>query len=174
MRLASANAMAEAGAAAVPATVEELYRRNGGRIFALCLRLTGSRPEAEDLTQEVFVRAYEQLGSFRGEAAISTWLYRLALNLVLSARRSELRRAVRVELQAAAACAQPALVPERGARLDLERAVAALPLGARTVLVLHDVEGLRHEEIAAQLDVTVGTSKAQLFRARKLLREALS
>ena len=152
----------------------ELYREHVGRTYALCLRLTGSAAEAEERTQDVFVQAWRTLASFRGESAFSSWLHRLAVNLVLMERRGARRRWMRVE-----AVEDPATLerggegPSPALRLDLERAVAALPEGARHVFVLHDVEGYRHEEIGEFLGIAVGTSKAQLFRARRLLRGML-
>lgn len=149
-----------------------VYEAHVGRVFALCLRLTGDRADAEERTQDVFVRAWQRLASFRGESAFSTWLHRLAVNEVLMSRRAAARRERRVEPRAAppeAAGTRPRLEDS----LDLERAIAALPEGCRTVFVLHDVEGLRHEEIAALTGTAVGTSKAHLFRARRMLREAL-
>ena len=125
--------------------------------------------------QEAFVRAWERLATFRGEAAFSTWLHRVTVNVVLGHRRHRGRRdrgLVDIEPQRLAAV--PARQEQPGAALDLERAIARLPDRARTVFVLHDVEGYRHEDIASIADMAVGTSKAQLSRARRLLREALS
>ena len=129
---------------------------------------------AEELTQDVFVRAWERLGSFRGESAFSSWLYRLAVNVVLGERRSERRRTKRVlatDEVATHAVAAPRANP--AARMDLERAIAGLPAGARAIFVLYEIEGYRHEEIAELTGLAPGTSKAQLHRARRLLREAL-
>jgi RNA polymerase sigma-70 factor (ECF subfamily) len=152
----------------------ELYHANAGRIYALCLRLEGDVARAEELTQDVFVRAWERLASYRGESAFSTWLHRLAVNVVLGDRRSAWRREQRVRLtDDPATLERPAMTSPPGARLDLDAAIAALPPGARAVFVLHDVEGYQHGEIAALTGVAEGTSKAQLFRARRLLREAL-
>jgi RNA polymerase sigma-70 factor (ECF subfamily) len=136
--------------------------------------MAGDAVEARRLTQDVFVRAWERLGLFRGESAFSSWLHRLAVNVVLADRRAAGRRLRRV-VTAADAPAHDGLAdagwsPER---LDLERAIAALPPGARAVFVLHEIEGYGHEEIAALTGIAVGTSKAQLHRARRLLREAL-
>jgi len=157
------------------AAFEALYRRHAGRIFGLCLRLTVDRSQAEELTQECFVRAWEKLGSFRAESAFGTWLHRIAVNLALGGFRSRGRRGLRVVegVDAAIVEAVPEYraPPETG--LDLERAIASLPPGARSVFVLHDVEGWHHEEIAEQLGLAVGTSKAQLHRARRLLRQRL-
>ena len=153
----------------------ELYRAHAGRVFAVCLRMAGDRAEAEELTQDVFVRAWERLRQFRGDSAFGTWLHRLAVNVVLMARRARGRREQRVvPVPEPAAVERPAAGPGPGLSIDLERALAKLPDGARDVFVLHDVEGYRHAEIAAMLGIAEGTSKAQLFRARRLLREALN
>lgn len=153
---------------------EQLYREHVGRVFALCLRISGDRGRAEELTQDVFVRAWEKLGTFQGKSAFGTWLHRLAVNLVLGDRRSEAVRVHRVfGAEEPEKYEKPGRAPDPGTAMDLERAIATLPPGARTVFVLHDVEGYRHEEIAAMNGSAVGTSKAQLHRARRLLREAL-
>ena len=157
---------------------EALYREHVGRVYAICLRMSADARRAEELTQDAFVRAWERLGSFRGESAFSSWLYRIAVNVVLGARRAEGRRAHRqraaAELSAATEREGHAAAERNpGTRLDLERAIAELPPGARTIFVLHDVEGYRHEEIARLTGLAPGTSKAQLHRARRLLREAL-
>ncbi|NOT07788.1 MAG: RNA polymerase sigma factor [Gemmatimonadales bacterium] len=149
-----------------------LYRAHVGRVHALCLRLAGDGAAAADLTQDVFVRAWQALASFRGESAFSSWLHRLAVNVFLGERRARDRREKRVTpTDDLSHFETTASAP--GESLDLERAIAALPERARVVFVLHDVEGYRHEEIGGLLGVAVGTSKAQLFRARRLLREAL-
>jgi RNA polymerase sigma-70 factor (ECF subfamily) len=157
------------------AAFEQLYRDNVGRIFGLCLRLSGDSTRAEELTQDVFVRAWEKLASFQGKSAFSTWLHRLAVNVVLGDRRSESVRVHRVfatdEPEKYETPSTRASDP--GTAMDLERAIATLPPGARAVFVLHDVEGYKHEEIAEMHGSAVGTSKAQLHRARRLLREAL-
>ena len=150
-----------------------LYEDHVGRVYAVCLRLTGDPEEAMDRTQDAFVQAWSQLGSFRGEAAFPTWLHRLAVNVVLTDRRSEGRRARRVEA-AAESGPRAQRAPRVGLGVDLERAIARLPPGARAVFVLYDVEGYCHQEIAEMNGIATGTSKAQLHRARRLLREALS
>ncbi|MGE5927609.1 MAG: RNA polymerase sigma factor [Gemmatimonadota bacterium] len=155
------------------AAFEELYRTHAGRIHALCLRLEGDQARAEELTQDVFVRAWERLATFRGESAFGTWLHRLAVNVVLADRRSLWRRGRRLLFTDDPAAFERPGEAVAGSTGDLEGAIAALPRGARTVFVLHDVEGYTHEEIARLSGIAEGTSKAQLFRARRLLREAL-
>jgi len=156
------------------AAFERLYRECAGRVYALCLRLTGSAADAEERTQDVFVRAWQRLGTFRGESAFSSWLHRLAVNVVLAERRASQRREQRVRpAEDPAALERPGRPATAGLGIDLERAIAALPEGAREVFVLHDIEGYRHEEIAVLAGIAEGTSKAQLFRARRLLREML-
>jgi len=153
---------------------EGLYRAHAGRVFALCLRLTGDRVAAEERTQDVFVRVWERLESFRGESAFSTWLHRLAVNVVLGERRGSDRRERRVAPSGDdPAYTQAGVTPPVGLSVDLERAIAALPEGAREVFVLFDIEGYSHEEIGTLCGIAAGTSKAQLFRARRLLREKL-
>jgi RNA polymerase sigma-70 factor, ECF subfamily len=152
---------------------EELYRENSGRIYALCLRMCGDPMQAEDLAQDVFVRAWKKMGAFRGDSQLSTWLHRLAVNVCLNWVTRGGRRARRsVFLDDADPLEQPVGFPE--ARMDLEKAIAALPPGARSVFVLHDIEGYRHEDIARMSGISVGTAKAQLHRARRLLRGRLT
>lgn len=157
-----------------PDAFGELYRAHAGRVYALCLRLEGDPVRAAELVQDVFVRAWRQLGSFRHESAFGTWLHRLAVNVVLGDRRAAWRRDRRVTL-----VEEPEQVettrhrPDPATAMDLESAIAGLPPGARAVFVLHDVEGYQHGEIAAMTGIALGTSKAQLFRARRLLRKAL-
>ena len=153
---------------------ETLYRENVGRVYALCLRMSGDADRAEELTQDVFVRAWSRLASYRGDAQFSTWLHRIAVNAVLQKRRGDKRRELRVETRDADRLAEaPAPRATPMERMDLERAVAALPEGARAVFLLHDVQGYKHHEIADMMGLAVGTTKAQLHRARRLLREAL-
>lgn len=152
-----------------------LYEAHVGRIYALCLRMCADPAEAELRTQDVFVRMWQRLPSFRGESLFSTWLHRLAVNVVLEDRRAAARRSARAEQLEDIGTLPEASIPARDheSRLDLERAIAMLPEGARVVLVLHDVEGYTHEEIAGLCGIAVGTTKAQLHRARRLLRESL-
>lgn len=154
---------------------EQLYRLHVGRVHGLCLRLCGQRSLAEDLTQEAFIRAWEKLGSFRGESAFYSWLYRLTFNVVLGNQRSRLRRESR-ETSVESLAELPGETGEHrcaGLRADLEAAIATLPPGARQVFVLHDVEGYKHGEIAEMTGLATGSSKAHLHRARKMLRERL-
>jgi RNA polymerase sigma-70 factor (ECF subfamily) len=154
---------------------EQLYRENVGRVFAVCYRMTGDASLAEELTQDAFVRAWERLDSFRGDSAFSSWLHPLAVNVALTERRSRRRRLARVvtvEDVAEVAGSAPAHDPTAG--FDLDKALALLPPGARETFVLHDAYGFQHDEIADKTGVAVGTSKAQLHRARKLLRQALT
>jgi RNA polymerase sigma-70 factor (ECF subfamily) len=154
---------------------DELYRRCAGRVYAVCLRMSADRMTAERLTQDAFVRAWEKLGSFRGDSLFTSWLHRLTVNVVLEDRRSDGRRTARVDSVAEPGDFERGTPPPMtGERIDLERAIARLPNGARTVLVLFDVEGYSQEEIARLTGTAVGTVKAQLHRARRLLRELLN
>lgn len=155
---------------------ERLYRAHLPRVHSLARRMAG--PEAADeLAQDVFVRVWHKLGTFRGDASFTTWLHRLAVNVVverfrgLGARRDRFLPDGESVLET-----QPAVRPAEGRvdlKMDLQAAIARLPEGARTVFVLHDVEGYRHEEIGRLLGVSVGTSKSQLHRARMTLRTML-
>jgi RNA polymerase sigma-70 factor (ECF subfamily) len=155
---------------------ERLYRQHVSRVFSLCARMVTDRTRAEELTQDVFVRAWEKLHLFRGESAFGTWLHRMTVNVVLNARKSEGRSRSRFEddEEGDGVDALPTRPHAPGDRMDLEAAIAKLPPGARRVFTLHDVEGYKHEEIAEMLGVTSGATKAQLHRARLLLREALN
>jgi RNA polymerase sigma-70 factor (ECF subfamily) len=154
---------------------ERLYRDNVNRVYAVCVRMCGDRMRAEELAQDAFVRAWERLPQFRGESAFSTWLHRLTVNVVLEAQRTERRNRARTESDDVLDEVPPITRREHHAeKMDLAVAIAALPPGARAVFALHDVEGYKHEEIAEMLDITSGGSKAQLHRARRLLREALA
>jgi RNA polymerase sigma-70 factor (ECF subfamily) len=155
---------------------ESLYRNNRDRIYGLLWRLCGGDAAlAEDLLQEAFVRAWKKLGSFRGESRFGTWLHRLSANVALSDRRIRMRR-VKHEVVLDEA-AERWIVGDQDVfadkRMDLERAIARLPERARTVLILYEIEGYRHAEISEITGMAVGSSKAQLHRARKLLRKDL-
>ena len=171
---ASIPADASAAAAGDRRAFERLYRAHVDRVFAIGVRMLGDRMLAEEVTQDVFVRVWEKLPGFRGDAAFSTWLHRVAVNVVLTKRKTVgAQRDRTVDDENAIDSTQSRHVPV-GDRLDLEAAIARLPAGARQIFVLHDVEGFTHEEIGEQLGITSGGSKAQLHRARLLLRAALS
>jgi RNA polymerase sigma-70 factor (ECF subfamily) len=157
---------------------ERLYRLHVNRVYSLCARMVGDLTRAEELTQDAFVRAWEKLDQFRGDSAFGTWLHRLAVNVVLNDRQTENRRRGRqdesVEDVDTMAHDSVRAAVQPGLSIDLERAIAGLPPGARRVFVLHDVEGYTHDEIGGMLGVTAGGCKAQLHRARLLLREALN
>ena len=160
------------------AAFELLYERYHRRTYSLCLRMTTSSTEAEDLTQEVFIQLFRKIGSFRGESAFSTWLHRLTVNQVLMHFR---RRSVKNEKTSDDGEVPEQVVPgtENQSkmpvldRIALTRAVSQLPPGYRSVFMLHDVEGYEHEEVARLLKISVGTSKSQLHKARLKLRGLL-
>jgi RNA polymerase sigma-70 factor (ECF subfamily) len=158
------------------AAFERIYRANAGRVYALALRLTADRQRADELVQDAFVRAWERLGSFRGESSFATWLHRLTVNVFLVAARSRRRRDAweegHAELPEAAIAARDGGLGPEG-RMDLDAAIARLPDGARTAFVLHELQGYSHEEIASLTGVAAGTIRAQLFRARRRLMEML-
>jgi RNA polymerase sigma-70 factor (ECF subfamily) len=154
---------------------DELYRLHAPRLYGLARRLVGPQ-EADDVLQEIFLTAYRKLGQYRGESALGTWLFRVGTNVCLDHLRS---RAVRTGRQNDSLDGDidggNAAGPILGVinRLDLERAIDALPEGARTVFVLHDVEGLEHRDVAQMLGISEGTSKSQLHKARMRLRGIL-
>lgn len=160
-----------------PGAFEELYRAHAPRLFGLACRLVG-RTDAEDLLQEIFLTAHRKLGLYTGKAALGTWLFRLATNQCLDFLRSRAARGARLtetlEVEPDAPAVASGAILGVVDRLDLERALAALPPGCRQVFVLHDVEGLQHQEIGELLGVSDGTSKSQLHKARLRLREALA
>lgn len=151
---------------------ERLYHANLGRVYALALRMAGPQV-ADELAQDVFVRLWQKLALFRGESAFTTWLHRLAVNVIVEHFRRENLRKQRITTDLALDTTS-AVTASPTARLGLEAALEVLPDGARRVFVLYDVEGYTHQEIATLLGTTVGTSKSQLHRARMLLREQLS
>lgn len=167
----------KAGAGSL-AAFEMIYQRYHRRTYSLCLRMTNSQTEAEDLTQEVFIQLFRKIGSFRGDSAFSTWLHRLTVNQVLMHFR---RRSVKNEKtsedgevpeQTVHGTANPNKMPVID-RIALKNAIAQLPNGYRNVFVLHDVEGYEHEEVAKMMGISIGTSKSQLHKARLKLRGLL-
>jgi RNA polymerase sigma-70 factor (ECF subfamily) len=154
------------------AAFERLYRAQVGRIHSLARRMVGEE-DADDATQEIFIRAWNKLDTFRGDAAFGTWLHRLGINFLLGWRTSRARDRERFRQNEVALDTAPARRSDAALRLDFESAIGRLPDGAREVFVLHDIEGFKHREIARMLGVTEGTTKAQLHRARMALRQYL-
>jgi RNA polymerase sigma-70 factor (ECF subfamily) len=170
-------ALVERCRANAPGAFEELYRAHAPRLFGLACRIVG-RANAEDLLQEIFLTVHRKLALYKGEAALGTWLFRLGTNLCLDYLRSRNARFAQITepFGDEAGSDVSATGPVLGVvdRLDLERALATLPDGCRTVFVLHDVEGFEHGEIASMLHISDGTSKSQLHKARMRLRAELA
>ena len=171
---ADEHSIVERARAGDPAAQRALYEAHVDRVYRLAFRLSGSEELAKEFTQDAFVRAFQRLGEFRGEAAFSTWMHAIATSVTLNGlRRHGRHRDREAPLEEASTVARAGgddfLLRER-----LASAVAALPEGCRTVFMMHDAEGYTHEEIAAALGVTAGTTKTQLSRARAKLRVALA
>jgi RNA polymerase sigma-70 factor (ECF subfamily) len=158
---------------------EELYRRHSGRLYTVACRITGSAADAEDLLQDVFLQAFRRIDSYRGEAALGTWLYRMAVNACLDHLRSRGGRERKVtdfieDVEGLEPVASPSWRPDRALdRIDLESAISRLPPSYRAAFVLHDVEGHEHHEVADMLGIAEGTSKSLLHKARLRLRAFL-
>jgi RNA polymerase sigma-70 factor, ECF subfamily len=160
---------------------EALYHLHRRRVYSLCLRMTANTAAAEDLTQEAFLQLFRKIGTFRGESAFSTWLHRMAVNVVLMQLRK--KGLPLVSLEETMETEEESPKKEPGAedvrlagsinRLQLEQAVGDLPPGYRMVFLLHDVEGYEHNEIAEMVGCSIGNSKSQLHKARMKLRELL-
>ena len=171
-------ARAQAGGEAAFACLYESYKR---KVYSLCLRMTGDPAEAEDLTQEAFLNLFRKISTFRGEAAFSTWLHRLVVNVVLMYLRK--KRSQGVSMEEVENWQEEPVKPQYGHddlhllgsvdRLTLTSAVEGLPPGCRAIFVLHDIEGYEHSEIARIMNCTVGNSKSQLHKARLKLRSML-
>jgi RNA polymerase sigma-70 factor (ECF subfamily) len=158
-----------------PAAERELYDTHVDRVYRLAYRMTGDSHQAEEYTQETFIKVYDRLGTFRGEAALSTWITSVALSVVLNGMRSARRRKDREhDLEQADRMVTVERRADPDLKIRLKAAINALPEGYRTVFLMHDVEGFTHQEIAASLGVQEGTSKANLSRARARLRVALA
>jgi RNA polymerase sigma-70 factor (ECF subfamily) len=165
------------------AAFERIYRLHSRRVYALCLRMVGNTAEAEDLTQEAFLQLFRKIGTFRGESAFSTWLHRLAVNVVLMRLRKRTVPVTSLDEQSEQDEESSGPRKDIGApdlrlsgsvdRVNLERAVQQLSPGYRSVFVLHDIEGYEHNEIAALMKCSIGNSKSQLHKARMRLRELL-
>ena len=158
---------------------EELYRTHAGRLYHVAFRMIGNATDAEDLLQEIFLSAHRKLESFRGESALGTWLYRLAVNLCLDHLRSRAGRAIQLtdpieDETGLTDTATRGLADRTVTKMDLERAMAQLPVGCRTAFVLHDIEGLEHREIGEIMGIAEGTSKSQVHKARLRLRSLLA
>jgi RNA polymerase sigma-70 factor (ECF subfamily) len=162
---------------------ERIYRLHSRRVYALCLRMVGNTAEAEDLTQDAFLQLFRKIGTFRGESAFSTWLHRLAVNVVLMKLRK--KTLPETSLEESTDPEDESTGPRREIgvpdllltgsidRVHLQRAIEQLPPGYRQVFVLHDVQGFEHNEIAGLMDCSIGNSKSQLHKARMRLRELL-
>lgn len=156
------------------AAFDGLYALSAGRVFALLLRLCADREKAERLTQDTFVHAWQRLSTFRGQSRFTSWLHRIAVNLMLMDARAESRREARVMTVADEILhIAPGRDTDLDDRMDIERAIALLPRGARAALVLHDIEGYTHDQIAEMTGVSPGTVRSQVHRARRLLQERL-
>ena len=151
---------------------ERLYQAHVGRIHGLTRRMLGTH-EADEVTQDIFVRTWQKLGQFRGESAFSTWLHRLAINVVIEKRRSFAIQRERMTDDPDALDMLTVAPARADLTVDFEHAIEQLPSGAREIFVLHDVEGYKHREIAVMLEIATGTSKRQLHRARMLMRRHL-
>ena len=154
----------------------ELYRNNSPRIYAVCLRISQDTDTADELTQEVFIKAWEKLSTFQFESKFSSWLHSIAVNQFLMMKRSEKRFNERVaELNDIMTRNNPHSKAKHGfdSKIDIETALEKLPRQARMAFVLHDIEGYKHHEISGLMNIEVGTSKAHLHRARRMLREEL-
>jgi RNA polymerase sigma-70 factor, ECF subfamily len=156
------------------AAFEELYRMHSGHVYGICMRILTDRSKAEEVTQKIFIHAWMKLQSFRGESRFSSWLYRLSVNMILdqlklvgSKNDADLRKK-RTELTGTLS-----FEPSDDIRLDLKDAIDSLPRQARIIFLMHDVAGYTHEEIAEAMNLSPGTCKAQLSRARRILREVL-
>jgi RNA polymerase sigma-70 factor (ECF subfamily) len=155
-----------------PSAFERLYRTHVARIHSLTRRMLGTH-DADEVTQDIFVRTWQKLGQFRGDSAFATWLHRLAVNVVIERRRSYAIQRDRMTDDPSALDFVTVAPARADLTVDFEHAMEQLPPGAREIFVLHDVEGYKHREIAALLDITSGTSKRQLHRARMLMRKHL-
>jgi len=152
---------------------ERIYRTHVARIHSLTRRMLSTQ-EADEVTQDIFVRTWQKLGQFRGDSQFSTWLHRLAVNVVIERRRSFAIQRERMSDDPAALDLLTVAPTRADLTVDFEAAIEQLPPGAREIFVLHDVEGYKHREIAAMLDIASGTSKRQLHRARMLMRKYLN
>jgi RNA polymerase sigma-70 factor (ECF subfamily) len=152
---------------------ESVYRMHAAAVFALCRRMVGDEGEARDLMQDIFVRAWERLTSFRGQSSLGTWLHRLGVNVILEHLRGRKRDAGRLIDGDDDSFGSRSSAGQLDTRMDVNAALVHLPAGARTVFVLHDIEGYSHDEISQMTGIAPGTARAQLFRARRALMKLL-
>lgn len=152
---------------------EKLYGKYIGRVYALALRMSGDSRIAEELSQEIFIRVWQKLSLFEGRSGFYTWLHRLAVNFILNEKKSKSRHH-KNEIQIDEKILEPVEKNNIDLSLDLEKAISYLPEGAREIFILYDIEGMQHDEIAQLKNISVGASKSQLHRARKILREVLN
>ncbi len=164
----SAEPVTFAEPAAASHDFEELYRLYKNKVFSTAYRYTNNRADAEDITQDVFIKVYKKLAGFRGEASVSTWIYRIAVNTCLDF----LRRRKRETTVSIDECPEPSVGPTGLGRL-VESMIPQLPEASRRIFILYDIQGLKHREIAASLGITEGASKSLLHRARTQLRKLL-
>jgi RNA polymerase sigma-70 factor (ECF subfamily) len=158
---------------------EEVYRTHSRRLYGVAVRMLGNQADAEDMLQEIFLAAHRKMESFRGDSALGTWLYRLAVNLCLDYLRSRRGRTVQLtdaleDEPSLPDTATQSLAARTVTKMDLERALAQLPEGCRTAFVLHDVQGLEHREVAEVMGIAEGTSKSQVHKARMRIRVFLA
>ncbi len=156
---------------------KELYKNNVSRVYAVCLRASQDKDTAEELTQEVFIKAWEKLSSFQFGSKFSSWLHSIAVNQFLMMKRSEKRFAERVAELSDIVNRESASTKHKhsiDSKMDIETALGKLPQQARLAFILHDIEGYKHHEISDIMNIEVGTSKAHLHRARRMLREELT
>ncbi|MGH7694554.1 MAG: RNA polymerase sigma factor [Gemmatimonadaceae bacterium] len=157
-----------------PVAERAIYDTHVDRVYRLAFRLAGDAELAKEFTQDAFIRAFERLGTFRGDSALSTWLHAITVSVALNGLRKVRRLKREVQLEHAESLGSDRPRSDPLLRQRLEEAIDKLPTGYRTVFLMHDVQGFTHEEIGAALGIEVGTSKAQLFRARSRLRERLA
>jgi RNA polymerase sigma-70 factor (ECF subfamily) len=157
---------------------EAVYRQHATRLYNLASRMMGAHGEADDLLQDIFLLAYRKLGSFRGESSLGTWLYRLAMNHCLDVLRNRQTRMGQqtdsLDEPDAPPVASPVPLVGAVSRIDLERAIEALPPACRAAFLLHDVEGFGHQEVGTMLGISEGTSKSQVHKARMRIRNYLA
>ena len=165
--------LVEKAVAGNPDAFKQLFMKNVNRVHSLCLRISADVHLAEDLTQEVFIKAWEKLSTFKFQCKFSSWLHSIAVNQFLMHLRSSQRKSGKEEDLGKEEIIRDSKL-QQDSRIDLQKAIDNLPEQARMVLVLHDIEGYKHSEISEMLSIQTGTSKAHLHRARKILREELS